>query len=377
MCRMISRLAVANYRSLRDLVIPMRQLTVVSGDNGAGKSNLYRALRLLADTAYGGVSMALAREGGLASVLWAGLNPKCRSTVAPTSLRLGYATETLGYCIDLGYPSPANSAFDYDPEIKSEYIWSGAHPRPNAALVDRHGQIVRVRYAPGGDNETVIRIPPYDSILTHVADPERAPEIFKIREFMRSWRFYDHFRVDSTSPIREPHLATRTPVLSNDGRDLASALQTIREVGDAAALSQTIEDAFPGTSLCITPLDRHLTFSLKQPGLSRPLSAAELSDGTLRYILWTAALLTPRPAALTVLNEPETSLHPDLLPSLARLIVKASAHSQLWVVSHSSHLISALQGEDCAAIRLVKTMNETTVVGQDLLDRPSWHWPQR
>ena len=61
---------------------------------------------------------------------------------------------------------------------------------------------------------------------------------------------------------------------------------------------------------------------MSQPGLLRPLKAAELSDGTLRYLLWIAALLSPRPPELLVLNEPETSLHPDLLPALARLIAR-------------------------------------------------------
>ena len=61
---------------------------------------------------------------------------------------------------------------------------------------------------------------------------------------------------------------------------------------------------------------------MHQHGLLRPLKAAELSDGTLRYLLWVAALLTPRPPGLLVLNEPETSLHPDLLPALGRLIVQ-------------------------------------------------------
>jgi len=61
---------------------------------------------------------------------------------------------------------------------------------------------------------------------------------------------------------------------------------------------------------------------MKQHGLLRPLEATELSDGTLRYLLWIAALLTPRPPALMVLNEPETSLHPDLLAPLGRLIAR-------------------------------------------------------
>jgi predicted ATPase len=60
--------------------------------------------------------------------------------------------------------------------------------------------------------------------------------------------------------------------------------------------------------------------SLRQHGLLRPLKASELSDGTLRYLLLVAALLSPRPPTLMILNEPETSLHPDLLPPLARLI---------------------------------------------------------
>ena len=80
-------------------------------------------------------------------------------------------------------------------------------------------------------------------------------------------------------------------------------------------------------------------------GLLRPLSAAELSDGTLRYLLLVAALLSPRPPGLMVLNEPETSLHPDLLAPLARLIGQAGGTTQIVVVSHSAPLIRALQDE--------------------------------
>ena len=69
---MLQTLAIANYRSLHQLVVPMERLNLVTGDNGSGKSSLYRALRLLAETAQGGVAAALAREGGLGSALWAG-----------------------------------------------------------------------------------------------------------------------------------------------------------------------------------------------------------------------------------------------------------------------------------------------------------------
>ena len=62
---MITTLAIENYRSLRGLIVPLAALNVVTGANGSGKSSLYRALRLLADSSQNGAVAALAREGGL------------------------------------------------------------------------------------------------------------------------------------------------------------------------------------------------------------------------------------------------------------------------------------------------------------------------
>ena len=70
--------------------------------------------------------------------------------------------------------------------------------------------------------------------------------------------------------------------------------------------------------------------------MGRPLDSRQSS------LLWIAALLTPRPPALMALNEPETSLHPDLLGSLARLISRASERSQMIVVTHAAKLIKSL-----------------------------------
>ena len=123
--------------------------------------------------------------------------------------------------------------------------------------------------------------------------------------------------------------------------------------------------------------------TLGQHGLLRPLDAAELSDGTLRYLLWVAALLTPRPPALMVLNEPETSLHPDLIRPLASLILTAAKATQVVTVTHARSLVAALEagaerdGTDLRTIELVKEFGHTTIADQGVLDEPPWHWPKR
>jgi predicted ATPase len=217
-----------------------------------------------------------------------------------------------------------------------------------------------------------------DSMLASVADPQRAPEMLAVREAVRGWRFYDHFRTDSDSPARIAQIGTFTPVLHHDGSNLAAALQTIMEIRSDDALATTLEDAFPKSRLYVEDRKGRFELQLQQHGLLRPLSAAELSDGTLRYLLWTAALLTPRPPELMVLNEPETSLHPDLLPPLARLILAAALQTQIVVVSHSQALIEELTAAPhCTRLHLEKELGETILRGATLFNKPKWNWPTR
>ncbi len=386
---MLTALAISNYRSLRNLVLPIERLNLITGPNGSGKSNIYRALRLLADTAQGRVISSLAREGGLQSTLWAGPEVTSRAvqrgehpvqaTVRQNavSLRLGFASEDFGYLIDLGLPPPGISAFGLDPEIKRECIWHGPVLRPSTLLTDRDGGAVRIRSEQGEWHVVEHNLPPFDSMMTHVADPRNAPEVLALRETIRAWRFYDHFRTDPDAPARSAQVGTRTPVLGNDGADVAAAIQTIREIGDDQAVRAAVEDAFPGSSLEVENNAGWFSLRMKQHGLLRALGAAELSDGTLRYILLVAVLLTPRPPALMVLNEPETSLHPDLLGALARLIAKASERSQVIVVTHSTPLINALAEAGCNSITLEKRFGETSVMGANEIKKPTWHWPSR
>ena len=370
---MLDTLAIANYRSLRQLVVPLRRCTVVTGPNGSGKSSLYRSVRLLADMARNGAVNALAREGGLASTMWAGPGRK-----GPVSLKLGFAGDEFGYAVDLGLPQDGNTAFGLDPKIKSEAVWAGPLLRPAALVAERSGRLARVRDDDGQWRTASSSLRPYDSMVSEVADPRDAPELIALRERMRSWRFYDHLRTDSAAPVRQPGIGTRTMVLSHDGADLAAAWQTIIEIGDATALQQSVQAAFPGSRVEISVADGRFELLLRQPGMLRPLGTSELSDGTLRYLLWVAALLSPRPAELTVLNEPEASLHPELLPALADLIARAAEVSQILVVTHSASLVTKLRETgDPALLALAKKDGETVVEGQGLLDRPPWHWPDR
>ncbi|MEX2980797.1 AAA family ATPase [Streptomyces sp. C36] len=257
--------------------------------------------------------------------------------------------------------------------------------RPATLLCDRSGPAVRTRTADGGWHRTVNALRPYDSMLSELADPQLAPDLLRLRELIRSWRFYDHVRTDAQAPARGAQVGTRTPVLSHDGSDLAAALETIREIGDGQALDDAVDAAFPGSRVEIDSHGGRFELRLRQRGLLRPLGAGELSDGTLRYLLWAAALLTPRPPALLVLNEPEASLHPDLLPPLADLILTAAGHTQIVVVTHAPELAAELARNsarhrlDLNSITLVKDASAQTVVAgrEGPLDEPLWYWPKR
>ena len=114
---------------------------------------------------------------------------------------------------------------------------------------------------------------------------------------------------------------------------------------------------------------------MHQHGLLRPFRAGELSDGTLRCLLLVAALLSPRPPSLMVLNEPETSLHPDLLKPLARPVAQAAERSQVIVVSHARSLVEELAKQPHARVlALRKELGETIV---DDVEAPDWSWPKR
>lgn len=379
---MLQTLAVSGYRSLRDVVMPLSPVTVVTGPNGSGKSNLYRALRLLAATGRGAVIPTLAAEGGLPSALWAGAEnggPEGTIRRGPVAVQLGFSSDEWGYLLDLGIPqTDSRSLFARDPEIKREQIFAGAAATRGTIVIDRLRDSTRVRTDEGW-TALEQRLAPYESIVTELADSQSGPEVLAVRRRLGAWRFYDHFRVDQDAPARRPQIGTRAQTLDHDGGNLASVWATIVEAGRGDALDQAVDAAFPGSRVEILADGSALRFAVRQPGLLRPLDAAELSDGTLRYLLLCAALLPARPSPLLVFNEPEASLHPAMLAPLARMITDAAAHTQLIVVSHASTLVDTLAEAhgSTGRVELRRGPAGTEVVGQGFLDVPAWNWGRR
>jgi predicted ATPase len=365
----IKQIHVSGYRSVRDLDLELKPINVLTGPNGCGKSNLYNSLVLMARAAQGQLARAIAEEGGTPSVFWAGgERVRYKSKKPPKRVVLGFEAEKFGYELQIGLPSPNEHAletmFKLDPRVKEEYIWyiPPSEPKRRVAMLKRDEPSAWLRNAEGHMVTYPFQISKHESVLSQIIDPHLYPEISAIRQQVLSWRFYHHFRTDLESPVRQPQIGVFTPVLSHDGSDLAAALQTILEIGDGAALRQIVAEAFGGAALLIEAMDTLFSMKMKIPGLLRPLQSQEFSDGQVRFLCLCAALLSPRPPSLLAVNEPETSLHPDILDALAHLIVRAAKNVQLWITTHSQPLADRIEKHSgVPRVRLCMSEGETQV----------------
>lgn len=351
---------IAGYRSIRSIHFPIRQLSVLVGANGVGKTNLYRALELVRAAATGEFAREIAREGGLASVMWAGkrkTHEQPRLSLAVTLNEFDgnaeYGVEAglpHVYALDTGYPAVSDAAFAEEAMVKAEALTLKG--KRSVTLMERKGPSAWARDDQGA---RVLADEHLLSSETALAELRGYPEIDAMRETIAGWRFFHGFRTDTDSPLRQPSLAITSPMLAADGANLAAVFATLRHIrGDSADLDAAIADAFPGARLDVPMPGRYASFSMRFPDLPRrDFAANELSDGTLQFLALMGALLAYRLPPLIALNEPETSLHPELLPPLARLIAKAAQRTQVWVVTHSRILADALTEETGAHPREV------------------------
>lgn len=386
----IGEISISGYRSLRAIRFPVGGITVFVGANGVGKTNLYRALELLQAAAAGTLARELASEGGMESALWAGKRmankparmklsvglaagdgPRGRARSELDQAELDYGAEAgiaYAYEVDVGVRMPTAAAFPLEPQVKEETLVFRNGRRPLTILERRGPRAVATdeagRKAPLGSDLLAS-----ETALGALQDPARFPDVDVVRRTMLDWKFYHDFRSDRASPLRQPCLAVTTPTLASDGSDLAAVFATLVHIReDTAELDRAVDDAFPGAHLVVPSPGRTAGFGLVLPDYpKRVFEAGELSDGTLRYLAVAGALLGYRLPAFIALNEPETSLHPELLEPLARMVVRAAERTQIWVVTHSERLAQAFA--DCGAVTprtVIKRNGETWIEGLKL-----------
>ncbi|MGF9694832.1 AAA family ATPase [Rhizobium sp. 0TCS1.26] len=361
----------ANYRSLRAIRMDLAGVNLFIGENGVGKSNLYRALQLVQAAVRGTLAHEIAAEGGMASALWSGQRR------AEKNFRIKFEVEVLDeeraitfrYRVEAGLrPLEAAAGFAFEPQVKAEELSVETGSRP-VTMMKRAGPGIMVRGPTGRMQEYPEQAMTSETAIALLGDAGHYPEIGTFRRMIDSWRFFHGFRTDRASPLRQPCLAVTSPLLDEDGSNLAAVFATLVHIrGDTVELARAISAALGGARLSVPEPGEHAEFGLVFPEFPlRVFQPRELSDGQLRFLGLAAGLMSYRQPPLIALNEPEASLHPDMLPPLADMIAEASRASQVWIVTHSEVLAAAVEARcGTRSKRVIRREGATWIEGMRL-----------
>ena len=188
----IKTLTIQGYRSIQSMRLTMDNINVIVGANGCGKSNLYKAVHLLAKAVNGELAETLALEGGMPSVLWAGKKKQVTQSKPPVRLILTIQTDDYNYEIACGLPKPSSSMFTLDPEVKKEHVWFGETRRQSTTLMVRQGSTAWIINQDGQRISYPIDLSQSESVLSQLQDPHLYPELFALSKEIKKWRFYHY-----------------------------------------------------------------------------------------------------------------------------------------------------------------------------------------
>ncbi|WP_378947141.1 AAA family ATPase [Mesorhizobium sp. ANAO-SY3R2] len=363
----LTSFSVSGYRSLKQIRLDLGQVSIFVGENGVGKSNLYRALQLIKASAEGRLAREIAGEGGMASALWSGkrrMGQPVRIVIEAEFLDDETAAKYT-YKVEIGLPPPVSAGFAFEPHVKDETLAVDAGRRP-VEMMTRKGQAIFARDADGRRVEHPERILNSETALALLGGAGRYPEIGDLRAALSGWRFYHGFRTDAESPVRRSALATTSPMLDEDGANLAAVFATLRHIrGDTVELDRCIAEALGGAQLDVPVPAQTATFGLVLPEFpQRIFRPQELSDGQVRFLALAGALMSYRLPKLIALNEPEASLHPRMMPALADMIAAAAERTQVWIVTHSRELADLVRERTGArALTVMRRDGATTIEG--------------
>jgi len=343
--------------------LELRPLNVLIGPNGSGKTNLIEALGLLQSTSKD-LSEPIRQGGGVAEWLWKGGSGIPGHTVGTSGTKpspmasIEALVEPLQGLMLLRYRLTVAQS-GYNMEIMEERIenelpdperhtgtppnaYAQMKPKPRSYYVNASGSAF-IRAKDGTRELKREDVNPNQSILSQRKDPEQYPEIthlgLKFGEIIvyRDWEF------GPTSAVRQPRVPDQQPDhLERDASNLAMMINRMK--ADPPVRVQLLrylkEFYLDADDVHAVVRESQIGLRLEERGITTP--AARLSGGTLRWLSLLAVLLNPTPPPVVCIEEPELGLHPDIIPTLAKLLLEASQRMQLIVTTHSELLVEEL-----------------------------------
>jgi predicted ATPase len=358
----IQELEIKGFRSLRHVQWKPGKLNVLIGPNGSGKSNLLDACALLHEAAQGKLAQGIIRRGGIAPLLW----DAQEKLISWRLILQEEGTAPLEYFLEV---RQLGTTSNYS--IEFEKLTEGS-----VAFIDRTAATAVIFDPEHGHVDYPGSIPSTQTLLSLLAGPFGSQVARVFQQMIAGWGIHNDLRVDQESSIRQAPVAAFETRLAPDGQNLVAVLHTLY-TGDRDfknSLDSAMYAAFGPEydGLAIAPAaDQRVQLRLSWKSLKTPQSAANLSDGTLRFLLLVAILANPEPGDLIAIDEPESGLHPGMLPLVAELASQAAHRTQVIFTTHSPLLLDAFRNRPLTTtvVQLVDGETRLSVVDDEDLEK--------
>lgn len=333
----------------------LEPLNVLIGPNGSGKSNFIDCLGLLMGAARN-LGEALKMGGSSHDWMWKG-NPCSPLFSIQATFEYPYGDIPLRYYLSMYKSGPFLSIFEESLQYaqstlgieEPEWIY---HKKEADAWKRSLTEPSDLPVKPGAGRKTVKCFFDIErSVLSAHGNVDTStsndPEIDYPARALRGSRTYRDWQIGPRAEIRRPQAVNVSEsFLSEDAGNLALVLNHLRDKGILPEIIKRMTKFNESIEDITTRLyGGSIQLCIREKGLGESVAAIRLSDGTLRYLCLLAVLCHPEPPPLICIEEPELGMHPDMIKSVAELLVEASQRTQLVVTTHSDILISALH--DC------------------------------
>jgi predicted ATPase len=340
---------INGYRSLADVKWQPEPLNVLIGPNGSGKSNVLRALQTLSTAATGGLSKLVQRDGGMERLVWDGQKEDIRFQVklSPADGFDDEIRDSLTYQLELNRIG-LSSSYRIEQELLGNFykMDTGESNQPFKLLerTPHHAAVFDPKlYEVIVDEE----LNEAESLLSVAGGPLSVnSHIRDFRKGLSGWKIYEDVHTNRDAEIRQAAVTRNETTVDPNGQNLISVLHTLystdRDFKNELNLAMKAAFGDEFEELVFPPAaDQRIQLRVRWRSLKREQSAADLSDGTLRFLFLIAVLANPNPPSLIAIDEPESGLHPSMLPIIAEYARDASLRSQIILTTHSPGFLDA------------------------------------